>query len=402
MEKVGIIGAATTPCMGRNLDLTYWGLAQKAMKMGTEDAGIDVSAIQAGVLGIYNDMFEGQFIPEGPLAGIIGMKNKPLIRVSTGGATGVSAMYTAWALVASGRYDIVACLGVEKATDCFDLQSGNATPEVIKTIAYSWDKLFERPQGATAADSYSLVVLGYLDIYPNDLKEEVRAQIVEILCKQAKENEFAQRQKEEVTAEMVLASPYITYPFKKLETCVYTEGAGIVIFASEEATKAICENNGEDPIWVKGVGHAVEDYFIGRRGKHKDIHRIESDHIAAQEAYAMAGIKDPQREIGVVEVHDAFTPQLEITLAEMGFVPMGRADSLITEGLMAPHGNLLVNPSGGLTFCGHYVGGSNIMSCWSARKTMLEDEIRLGAVHGTGGSIAQIGGVFVLERGELS
>jgi acetyl-CoA C-acetyltransferase len=222
------------------------------------------------------------------------------------------------------------------------------------------------------------------------------AKISSILSYQARDNEFAQRRYDQVTPDEVLNSRYITYPFKQLETCVYTEGASAVIIAEEEKAKAIAANMNQPVVWITGVGEANEHSFAGKN--QKVMHRIMSDHIAAQKAYDMAGIKDPLNEIDVVELHDAFVQQLAMTMAEMGFVPLGKADSLIEDGIMAPEGKLLVNPSGGLIYSGHAVGASNIMSAWSARQEMIKRGMRRAAVHGTGSTVAQYGVVFILEQ----
>jgi acetyl-CoA C-acetyltransferase len=277
--------------------------------------------------------------------------------------------------------------------------SETQTPEVVQTIAWSWDPLFERDQGATAADSYAEVILSYLDHYPDDLKISVRGEILRILSEQAKRNPNAQRRDEVVTPERVERSPWIIEPaFKKLETCVYTEGGACLVFAAEGVAEEICQDSGKPPIWIDGLGFANEPYWWGINHPHKLPGRIESDHLAAKTAYEMAGVGPD--DIDVVELHDAFLPQLEITLAEMGFVPLGRADDLIDESVMAPHGPLLVNPSGGLIYGGHFVGGSNMFSAWSARRELIERELEYGLVHGTGASSAQYAGVAVLRRGE--
>ncbi|MHB1159793.1 MAG: thiolase C-terminal domain-containing protein [Chloroflexota bacterium] len=109
-------------------------------------------------------------------------------------------------------------------------------------------------------------------------------------------------------------------------------------------------------------------------------------------------MKDPMKEIDVVEAHDAFIPQLEMTMAEMGFAPIGRADSLMEEGTIMPGGELLLNPSGGLIYCGHAVGASNLMSVWSAREELVDRELRRALVHGTGSTVAQYGVAFVLKQ----
>jgi acetyl-CoA C-acetyltransferase len=395
-RKVGIVGAAVTPFKGRWLEKTYYALAQDATRDALKDAGIPVSEVEAVVYGIYNDIFQRTCIPEHALQGLIGMQNKFGIRVSNGGATGAYALSAAHAYVAAGRYDVMLVLGVEKSTDCFDFMSMSATPEVIKTIGWSGDSFFEQPIGWTASDSYAEVVLAYMDTHPNDLKPGVTAQISALLSQQVKTNEFAQRQHDQVTPEEVLNSRVVVHPFKQLEICVYSEGAAAMIIAEEEKAKAIARNMGVPVVWITGVGESNEHSFAGKGQKVMD--RIMSDHIAAKMAYKMAGITNPLEEIQVLEVHDAFVHQLEITLGEMGFVPLGRCDSLVEDGIMMPGGKIVVNPSGGLIYCGHAVGASNIMSAWSARKELIKRGLKRAAVHGTGSTVAQYGVAFVLEN----
>ena len=395
-RKVGIVGAGVTPFKGRWVEKTYYALAQDAVRATLEDAGISVNMLDAVVYGIYNDIFQRTCIPEHALQGLIGMQNKFGIRVSNGGATGAYALSAAHAYVASGRFDTMLVLGVEKSTDCFDFQSMSATPEVIKTIGWSGDSFFEQPIGWTASDSYAEVVLAYMDEHPNDLKPEVTAQISALLSQQVKGNEFAQRQHDQVTPEEVINSRIVVHPFKQLEICVYSEGAAALIVAEEERAKEIARNMGVPVVWITGVGESNEHSFAGKN--QKIMSRIMSDHDAAQRAYKMAGITNPLEEIQLVEVHDAFVHQLEITLAEMGFAELGRADALVEEGTIMPGGKLLVNPCGGLIYCGHAVGASNIMSAWSARRELINRGLKRAAVHGTGSTVAQYGVAFVLEN----
>jgi acetyl-CoA C-acetyltransferase len=411
MRKVGIVGAGITDCRGRWVEATYWDLFQQATRRACEDAKMTTAEFDSVVYGIYNDIFEHQAIPESSLTGLIGMANKPGTRVTSGGATGFYAMRTAVMEVASGTSECVLCIGGEKATDCFDPRSKTATPMVIDTIAKSWDPFFEYPLGATASDSYMQICMGYNDEHPGDIGDpEVRAKIVEILCHAGNRNPYAQRRDETVTAEQVMASRWIIAPFLRLlEVCMYTEGAGAIIFASEKKAKEISERTGSPIIWVKGMGAANESYSPGRGGNYKRLHRIDSDHIAAERAYANAGVK--ASDIQVVELHDAFVAQLMITMGELGFVPIGKTRKLIDDGIMvdpqklrddqAPDkGKLLINPSGGLIFGGHFVGGSNMFSTWSCRREMINRKVPLGMVHGTGAINAVFGGAMILELGE--
>jgi acetyl-CoA acetyltransferase len=188
----------------------------------------------------------------------------------------------------------------------------------------------------------------------------------------------------------------VVYPFRELEICVYTEGASALIFAEEETALAISRNTGKPVVWISGLGESNEHSFVGKN--QKDLSRIMSDYYASHRAYEMAGIKDPTEAVQIVELHDAFVHQLEISMAEFGLVPLGRADALIEDGLMTPGGKYLVNPCGGLIYSGHAVGASNIMSAWSARNELVKRGMKTALVHGTGSTIAQFTACLILEH----
>ena len=395
-KRVGIVGAGVTPFKGTWREKTYYELAQMAAREAVKDAGIPIRDVDSAFYGIYNDIFERTAIPEHAIHGLLGMQNKFGIRITNGGATGAYTMSAAHAYVSAGRFKTALVLGVEKATDCFDFSSMSATPEVIKSIGWSGDSFFEQPIGWSASDSYAEIVLAYMDEHPGDLKPEVTAKISSLLSEQVRNNKYAQRQFDQVTPEEVINSRLVVYPFKELEICVYTEGAAALIFAEEETAKAISENTGNPVVWITGMGEANEHSFAGKN--QNDMSRIMSDYYASHRAYDMAGIKDPTESIDIVELHDAFVHQLEISMAEFGLVPLGNGDSLIEDGLMTEGGKYIVNPCGGLIYCGHAVGASNIMSAWSARNELIKRDLKTALVHGTGSTIAQYTACMVLEH----
>jgi len=395
-KRVGIVGTGVTPFKGTWREKTYYELAQMATREAVKDACIAIQDVDAAFYGIYNDIFERAAIPEHAIHGLCGMQNKFGIRITTGGATGAYTMSAAHAYIAAGRFKTALILGVEKATDCFDFSSMSATPEVIKSIGWSGDSFFEQGIGWSASDSYAEVVLAYMDEHPGDLKPEITARISAQFSQQVRNNNHAQRQFDQVTPEEVLNSRLVVYPFRELEICVYSEGAAALIMAEEETAMVISRNSGHPVVWITGVGEANEHSFAGKM--QKDMSRIMSDHDASHRAYEMAGIADPTESIQIVELHDAFVHQLEISMAEFGLVPLGRADSLIEEGLMTPGGKYLVNPCGGLIYCGHAVGASNIMSAWSARNELIRRGLKTALVHGTGSTVAQYTACMIFEH----
>ena len=84
--------------------------------------------------------------------------------------------------------------------------------------------------------------------------------------------------------------------------------------------------------------------------------------------------------------------------AEAAVRKLPNADALVEDGTIMPGGKLLVNPCGGLIYCGHAVGASNIMSAWSARRELVNRGLKRAAVHGTGSTVAQYGVAFVFEN----
>lgn len=188
MRRVAIVGGGMTPSRSRWASRNYWDLAQEGMALALQDAKIDVGRVGAVVVGTYNDIFAFQAIPECGFTSMIGMANKRVTRVTNGGATAGHAMQVAYEMIASGEYDIVVFLGVEKALDCFDFAAQSPTPAVVGAIGLSWDKNFEYPNGQHAGNSYAQVELAYDDEHPGDILPQHEAEMVVRLCEQAKSN----------------------------------------------------------------------------------------------------------------------------------------------------------------------------------------------------------------------
>ncbi len=87
----------------------------------------------------------------------------------------------------------------------------------------------------------------------------------------------------------------------------------------------------------------------------------------AEDAYRQAGITDPRRELAMAEVHDCFTPTELVLMEDLGFAARGSAWKEILDGAFDLHGDLPVNPDGGLKSFGHPVGASGLrmmFECW--------------------------------------
>jgi len=131
---------------------------------------------------------------------------------------------------------------------------------------------------------------------------------------------------------------------------------------------------------------------------------------SAEQAYKMAGIKDPLKEIDFGEIHDAFSTSEAQIYKALGLANENTIAKFIRDERTSMHGDIPMNPGGGLLGYGHPVGATGLMStieCYYqlagmipkkhlSKKTEVPDS-ECGIVNshaGTGTSISN----FILRR----
>src|SRR6266853_3241782 len=110
----------------------------------------------------------------------------------------------------------------------------------------------------------------------------------------------------------------IAYPLRRMTTCVMSDGAAVILLASEEAARKFCDN----PIRVAGIGCGSDTMRMAdrphgrvpilpheRESDYKDlkypgVHSFRAGRTAAHSAYKMAGISRPLEDLDVIELHD--------------------------------------------------------------------------------------------------
>jgi acetyl-CoA acetyltransferase len=403
MRKVAIIGGAHTPMKARHVDKTYYELAFDAVKDALAHGGVSREDVQSCVYGIYNDLFERQFMPDFFVHDYLGMGLKPGVRVTTGGATGGSAVMAGFCQVASGLYDIVLVVGCEKASDCFNYETGTSAPELLQVLRYAADMTFESPTGRTAATVFALPLIAHQERFGGEPTEEQMAKVSVKNHMNAKLNTHAHSPRD-LTVEDVMNSRMICYPFKFFDNCLYSEGAAALVLASEEAARELTDA----PVWISGVGASLDYASMGNRyiDDPKDgIAEFRSSIVAAKAAYDMAGIKDPRKDIDFAELHDAFTGTEILAYEDCGFCEKGMGGRMVDEGAVMMDGDLPVNASGGLIGMGHPVGATGIMQtveaflqCRGEAGDRQLENFRRGLVQSIGAVGCAWTVVLILER----
>jgi len=103
-----------------------------------------------------------------------------------------------------------------------------------------------------------------------------------------------------------------------------TDAAAAIVIASEHEAK----RRTDKPIWIEGVGWCLDTSYWTNR----DLFYPKYVEYAARMAYDMAGIKDPRKEIHVVEPYDPFAYKELHHLEGLLLADKGEAPKLLEKG----------------------------------------------------------------------
>jgi len=150
------------------------------------------------------------------------------------------------------------------------------------------------------------------------------------------------------------ASRWIVEPFHLYDSCQENDGATAMILAPAEAAASFPGK----PCYVLGVA-AGSDHRAGASGHNAPNYATSSFASVAPRVYAMAGIGP--KDVDVVQAYENFTGGVVMALAEHGFFAPDEANDVMQiANLLAPHGRLPLNTSGGHLAEG-YMHGANLV-----------------------------------------
>lgn len=390
--KVGILGFGMSK-FGPNLEhQDYTEYAAIAYVKALNSAGVSPDAIESVVYGHYNPLFRGQIMGDIYVNEAIGLELRPTIRVAAGGATGAAALDNGVTYALSGRADVVLVLGFEKCSDTLNFETGEGISEALKGISFSADTVWEEPLGVTAASNYANTVNAFKaehDGHPND-EEATRIAVNHhnnsLLVPEA--HCYGQAP---YTVEKVMSSPMISEPFRRGHNCQISEGSAALILITEEKARELKVS--DRVVWITGIGCSTDTGVVGLR---PTVSAYKSGEISMKRAYKTAGITDPKKQLGTLEVHDPFAHVVYMALLEIGVCETWQETSrLLAEGYFDRDGRLPLNLSGGLLGMGHPVGATNIAQAgWlfnqltgqaGAAQVSFADKPKTAALKGMGG-----------------
>jgi acetyl-CoA C-acetyltransferase len=342
-QRVAVVGVGQTTFSGAQ-SRTNTELFSEAAVEAFNTSGVRPHDIQALMVGnVLSDFEEGQQIAQVFIAENLGLSHVPANICDGACASSSVAILDAFHWIASGRYDLVLVGGMERAATM-------GTKLATHTYAQYTDRYYDFPTGITFPGIFAMLTHLYAKKYGIELAR-LKEQMALVSVKAHKFghlNPKAHLQKE-LTVEKVLRSPMVSTPLQVYDCCPFSDGASVIIMASEACARRITDR----PVYITGIGQASAGALPSQQFSLPHLIVREK---AAEKAYQMAGVK-PQ-DINVCELHDSFSISEILAIESLGFFEKGTGGAATARGETGLGGKIVINPSGGLKAKGHPVGAT--------------------------------------------
>jgi acetyl-CoA C-acetyltransferase len=342
MRKVAVVGAGMTRFVRRALE-TPKELSWQATRMALNSCGMTLEDIESVCMGTAPDAFDCVHMKGEYLADGAGAWGKPYMRSYVGGGTGVFATIQGWYHVASGMFDTCLVVCEEKMSSYY--------PHAQAAFNTIFDHTTERALLPNLLWIFALEMNRYMHTYGL-----TKADIAKVAVKNkrnAADHPCALLGDADITVDDVLNSELLAWPVNRLDVSPVSDGAVTVVLAAEHVAKRITDK----PVWIQGVGWSLDTAYWANR----DLAYPRYVEYAARMAYDMAGIKEPRKEIHIVEPYDPFDYKECHHLEGLLLADRGQAPQLVADGVTLRTGNMPVCPSGGLLGVGNPIAAAGAM-----------------------------------------
>src|SRR5579862_9056573 len=244
MRPVAVIGIGKTP-FGAFPDRDLRSLAVEAGEKCLKNALVEPSQVDAFFLGNFaGPSFVGQNHLAPYVSTALGIQGVPATRIEAACASSGSAFFHAYNGVASGVYNLVLVVGVEKMTS-------QPTPRVTEILAMAGDGAGEIKAGSTFASLFAMIARRHMHEF-GTRREHLAAVAVKNHANGAL-NPDAQMRKV-ITMEQAMASKPIADPLNLYDCSLISDGAAAVIVTTLERAAEFTAK----PVRVLGVAQASD------------------------------------------------------------------------------------------------------------------------------------------------
>ncbi len=366
-ERVAIVNSAMSELRPAWDRVQHIDLIAETVNTALLGSGLDIRDVDV-VIDCGSDVLDGRSISNCGFLGAMGAHHKEESRIEEDGLFG--AMY-AINKVASGAAKVGMIIAYSKPSE-------SNVENYYRTIA---EPFYQRPVGLNKAVASGLLASQYL--HGTEATDEDLAAIAARAWSNASKNPKIAEARA-VSAEEVMAGALVAAPLRELALSRPVDGAVVVIVATESIARRITPN----PVWITGMGSAMESQFLSERAPG----RLEAAEVAARTAIQRSG-RENASSFSLAEVSGTSAAEEAMVVEALGIAPPGRAASA--------YGSAIdINPSGGA------IPADPIMATGLVRLHEATDRLSgrvdgsswtSAIVHGAGGIGSQTHGVVTLE-----
>jgi acetyl-CoA acetyltransferase len=263
---------------------------------------------------------------------------------------GAWALYEAWVKVLTGDADVALAYGFGKSS----------AGDLRRVLALQLDPYTAAPLWP---DSVSIAALqARLGIESGAWSEREMAEVAVRSRAAASANPKAQLSGS-VSADDLLAEPYLADPLRAHDCAPITDGAAVVIIAAADVARDHCER----PAWITGFEHRIDSGSLGSRD------------LLTSPSAALAALAASAGDVEVAELHAPFTHQEIVLRTAMGLGDKTR-----------------ISPSGG-TLAGNPMFAAGLARIGWAASQIIAGDAASALGHATSGPALQQNLVCVME-----
>ena len=385
-RNVGIIGIGQTEYSSHKEHQNQVEMVNEGVRCALEDANISLDDIDC-VLHGNMELFEMVHQPDMWHSLGSGAYGKEQLRITTGGTTGASLLCAADNLIASGMYDVVMAIGLEK------LQEGHTTGGITNMADPLWFRHLQT--GALTATTATMM----MEEFGEERAKRAAIKYRIMMDKHACLNPRAHRRfglEYDQADDLMNTSPKLVGELRLIHMCSQSDGACVMIFASEEKAKEMCKN----PVWIR-------DHITVHREETFNNFGLEmpemTHHYAGRKLFERNGITDPVEYFDVFEMYDPSAWWGLDWLREFLQLKDDGHLKLLEDGDFDLDGKLPVNPSGGVT-ASNPIGATAMLRPAEAAMQIRGDagpqqikkEVRHALASGFGGTLWTV--LMMLEK----
>ena len=336
-NRVAIIGIGWMDFRPTSSELSYKEMMYEAAVRAYSDAGVDPRQDIDSFVTVAEDFHEGTSIFDEYVPDQIGAALRSVHTIPGDGLHGLASAYM---MIRTGQFDLVAVEGHSKASNIL-------TPAGI--TAYAQDPVHNRPMRFNTHFVAGLEMNRFL--HETGTTREQCASVVSKNRRNAKNNPIAAFGGD-VEINDVMEAPSLSWPLSVYEASPHADGAIVMVLASEKKVKELSKK----PAWIMGVGWCNDSASLENRTWSEAIYTRE----AARMAYRVAEIENPRDRIDFAEIDDTYAYKELQHLEALELCPRGKVGQWIEEGITNPDGDFPVNVSGGSLGMGHLLDATGL------------------------------------------